>query len=161
MLENDRDNVVISLNPKTFEWSFEMWDKEKHGFDNAITHCRDGGDPIMLFKKLGYTVSNINDDLLAYNFISNPKNFEDYIITFGTQEDAITFPKKSPLLSDHSYRIYPLNVDKTTGKVTHFKLVDPCGIIETTISGIDLKKHNGIYSVARREKTNKSKILIK
>ena len=162
MLDTDRDNVVISLNPKTYEWSFEMWDKEKHGFDNAITHCRDGGDPIMLFKKLGYTVANVkDDDLLVYSLISNPKNFEDYIITFGTKEDDFEFPKNSPLISDHSYRIYPLTIDKATGKVTDFKLVDPCGIIETTMSGIDLRKHNGIFSLARRDKTDKSKIIIK
>ena len=159
MLNNDRDNVVISLNPKTLEWSFEMWDKEKHGFDNAITHSRDGGDPIMLFKKLGYTVTNVkDDDLLVYSLISNPKNFEDYIITFGTKEEESVLTKNSPLVSDHSYRIYPLTIDKTTGKVSDFKLVDPCGIIETTMSGIELRKHNGIFSVARRDKTDKSKI---
>ena len=113
----------------------------------------------MLFKKLGYTVANVkDDDLLVYSLISNPKNFEDYIITFGTKEDDFEFPQNSPLISDHSYRIYPLAIDETTGKVTDFKLVDPCGIIETTMSGIDLRKHNGIFSVARRDKTDKSKI---
>ena len=76
MLAEDRNNVVISLNPETYEWSFEMWDKQKHGFDNAVTYSRDGGDPIILFKKLGYTTTSIKDDaLLISSLLANPKNF--------------------------------------------------------------------------------------
>ena len=162
MLSEDRDNVVISLNTDTLEWSFEPWDSEKHGFDNAVTCTRDGGDPIILFDKLGYATKNIkDDDLLSYNLISNPQNFEDYIITFGTKDDDYFYPRNSKLIRDHSYRIYPLNTDKTTGKVIDFKLVDPSGIIEHQMSSIELRQHNGIYSIARRDKTDKSKIVIK
>lgn len=162
MLSEDRDNVVISLNTDTLVWSFEPWDSQKHGFDNAITCIRDGGDPIILFDKLGYATTNIkDDDLQIYSLISNPKNFEDYIITFGTKEDDYFYPQNTPIISDHSYRLYPTKIDEKTGKVTDFKLVDPAGIIEHKMSISDLRKHKGIYSLARRDKTDKSKIVIR
>ncbi|MBQ8886560.1 MAG: hypothetical protein IJY61_02550 [Candidatus Gastranaerophilales bacterium] len=162
MLAEDRNNVVISLNPETYEWSFEMWDKQKHGFDNAVTYSRDGGDPIILFKKLGYTTTSIKDDaLLISSLLANPKNFEDYIITFGTKDDNYFYPQNTPIIRDHSYRLYPTRIDKNMGTVTHFKLVDPSGIIEIQMSATDLKQHDGIYSVARRDKSDKSKISLK
>ena len=159
MLDEDRDNVVIELNPQTFEWSFELKKQNPDTFDNAITATRDGGDPIILFKHLGYTTTNIkDDDLKIYALISNPQNFEDYIITFGTKEDDFWGLKKLPILNDHSYRLYPTKTDETTGKVTNFKLVDPAGIVELPIDILELRKYSAIYSIARRDKTNKSRI---
>ena len=159
MLEEDRDNIVIELNPQTFEWSFEIKKQEPNTFDNAITATRDGGDPIILFKHLGYTTTNIkDDDLKIYSLISNPRNFKDYIITFGTKEDDFLSLKKLPILNDHSYRLYPTKIDPITRKVTDFKLIDPAGIVEIPISISELRKYNAIYSIARRDKTNKSRI---
>lgn len=159
MLEEDRENVVVELNPQTFEWSFELRKQKPDTFDNAITATRDGGDPIILFKHLGYTTTNIkDDDLKIYTLISNPQNFEDYIITFGTKEDNFFEQRKLPILNDHSYRLYPTKIDSITGKVTDFKLVDPSGIVEIPVNIMELRKFSAIYSVARRDKTNKSRI---
>ena len=156
MLLEDRSNTVILYDKQTFECDFEKWDKNKHGFDNAVTATREGGDPIMLFKKLGYVTTNVvNDNLKAHRLISNPQNFEDYIITFGTKDDDFFFPKDSPLICDHSYRLYPLTVD-STGKVAELKLVDPSGIVEIPMSMSKLMTHNGIFSVARRDKSDQS-----
>ena len=162
MLEEDRENVVIELNPQTFEWSFELRKQKPDTFDNAVTATRDGGDPILLFKHLGYTTTNIrDDDLKIYSLISNPQNFEDYIITFGTKEDDFFGGRKLPILNDHSYRLYPTKTDETTGKVTDFKLIDPAGIVEIPINIMELRKYSAIYSVARRNKTDKSRISFK
>ena len=92
--------------------------------------------------------------------ISNPKNFEDYIITFGTKEDDFFGQRKLPILNDHSYRLYPTKIDAITGKVTDFKLIDPAGIVEIPISIMDLRTYSGIYSVARRDKNDKSQIIV-
>ena len=162
MLDENRENVYITLNPQTFEWSFELLEKDANEFENAVMATRDGGDPITLFKRLEYPTANIKDnDLQIYELISNPQNFEDYIIAFGTKDDDFLFPKNSPLLKDHSYRIYPTKVDVTTGKVTDLKLIDPAGIIEIPMNIMELRKYGGIYSVARRDKTDKSKISFK
>ena len=157
LLSKDRNRVVISCDIKTFELDFEEWNKEKHGFDNAATCTRQGGDPILLFGKLGYLTTNVFDDnAKVHCLISNPKNFEDYIITFGTNDDDFSFPKDSPLVCNHSYRLYPLKVDSNTGKVTDFKLVDPSGIVEIPMGITKLISHSGIFSVARRDKTDLS-----
>lgn len=151
LLAENRDNVVIEHCKQKKQWCFGPWDKYENGFDNAVTLTRNGGDPVQLFMDLLYSTENIAyDENEVYSLISNPKNFEDYIITFGTNQHFV--PKNSPLLKDHSYRLYPAKID-VNGKNSEFKLIDPAGIIEIPITTDELIEHDGMYSIARRNKS--------
>ena len=149
LLEENWDSVVVSLDEKQ-DWTFEEWKKEKHGFDSGSTVSRDGGNSSELFMRLLYPIEVYNKDEMARNdFISYAENFENNVVTYGIPRG---FPQeKAPegLLVDHSYRMYPLDVDEN-GRVSKFKLIDPHSIIEIPISYEQIKEIGGIVDIAKK-----------